>query len=361
MPADVPHPDLRKHGLPNSADRPFGPHVVSTPYDSLSRSERRGCAAKGSQKRFQVSRVHDRYAARLQQIESLRTQIELAVGHIQSFRSKLLFTVRGEFLHSISGNPPIARISAPRGVNVQLYLLLLMEAQSRSQGGQPASSQLPLVAGPRDVSWTNLVVSPAKANLNAAVRISEQGNRARQVRSAFIRLEQEGLVRIESGRRRSTFRASLLHESGMKGTTHPYIIPYPFESALHLPRSFYTQGWIYLLTPSEIRMYMALRHLSQRLPLKHAEEGVYCAGFERVNAYAISRDVYESHLTLSKFGLIQNMDNPLRHRDGKYVRAQEKLAAGKALPAHRFKVCPDTALFDPAFQRVRRGLKSLLP
>jgi hypothetical protein len=308
-----------------------------------------------------MARVQDRYAARLQQIEGLRTQIEIATRHVRSLRSKLRFSIRSEFLHSYSGNPPISKLSAPRGVNIQLYLILLMEAQSRAQGGQPAPSPIPLIAGPRDISWTNLVVAPAKANLDAAVRISEPGNRARQVRSAFSRLEQEGLVRLKSGRRRSTFRVSLLHESGTQDASHPYIIPSPFESAVHLPQSFYTRGWVHLLTPSEIRMYLALRHLSQRLPQKHSTEGVYCAGFERVNAYAISRDVYESHIMLAKFGLIQNMNNPLRHHDGKYVRAQEKMATGKALPAHRFKVCPDTALFDPAFHRVRRGLKSILP
>jgi hypothetical protein len=59
---------------------------------------------------------------------------------------------------------------------------------------------------------------------------------------------------------------------------------------------------------------------------------------------------------LANFGLIKNMENPLRHPDGKYVRAQEKLVTGKALPAHRFKVLPESALFDSAFHRVRRGL-----
>ncbi|MGW0625979.1 hypothetical protein [Streptomyces sp. NPDC002758] len=108
-------------------------------------------------------------------------------------------------------------------------------------------------------------------------------------------------------------------------------------------------------------MYLALRHLSRRFPEKHEAEGVYCAGFERINSYAISRDVYESHIMLAKFGLIENVNNPLRHRDGKYLRAQEKLVAGHALPAHRFKVLPDAALFDSAFNRVRRGLLNVLP
>lgn len=308
-----------------------------------------------------MARAHDRLAARLHRVESLRTQIELATRHVRSLRSKVQFYIRSDFFHAYSGNPPISRISAPRGVNLQLYLILLMEAQSRARVGQPAPSPIPLLAGPRDLSWTNLVVATATENLQAAIRISEQGNRARQVRSAFARLEQEGLIRLQSSRRRSTLKVSLLHESGMQEIDHPYIIPSSFERPLQLPQSFFTRGWVYLLTPSEIRMYIALRHLSQRLPTKHATEGVYCAGFERVNAYAIARDVYESHITLTKFGLIENMQNPLRHRDGKYVRAQEALVTGKALPAHRFKVRPDTALFDSAFHRVRRGLMSLLP
>jgi hypothetical protein len=103
-------------------------------------------------------------------------------------------------------------------------------------------------------------------------------------------------------------------------------------------------------------MYLALLHLSKRFPEKHQSDGVYCAGFERLKAYAISRDIYESHTMLANFGLIKNMENPLRHPDGKYVRAQEKLVTGKALPAHRFKVLPESALFDSAFHRVRRGL-----
>lgn len=157
----------------------------------------------------------------------------------------------------------------------------------------------------------------------------------------------------------------LLHESGSaQFEKYGYTIPEWYEdlpSTVSLPVDFFRQGWVYLLTPAELRTYLVFKHLAGRFPDMHAERGVFCSDRDRKWVYNLSRDVYESHLTLSQFGLVEKMEDPSRHKDGRVVNYSEKLARGEANSPHRFRVAADTALREPAWDRIRRSLINYPP
>ncbi len=157
----------------------------------------------------------------------------------------------------------------------------------------------------------------------------------------------------------------LLHESGgSRRGYYEYVIPEWHEnpkSIISIPVEFFTRGWVYMLTDAEIRMYFILKHLAIKFPKAHEEHGVYLVDRDREWLYAITRDIYEAHLTLSRFGLIRLVDNPLRHKDGKVVDFKGFVSRGGLVPLHRFKVEPVEALRISPAPRIRRALLNYPP
>jgi hypothetical protein len=233
---------------------------------------------------------------------------------------------------------------------------MLFEAQCRRRSGDAGPSEWPLLTSSPDFpSWADVVVSEAKENLEAAKRISERAQRARQVSSAFSRLSKAGLAQHRKG------VVIPFHESGRRrdGSSLIYTVPAWYESppgTIELPVEFFTSGWIYVLTPSEIRMYLSLRHLAGAHPDVHKEQGVYFSATINLAEYNLTRDVYESHLTLSTFGLVRKVRDARRHPDGKVVNFAKYIQGGNVLSTHRFMMESDFFVRKDALARVKRGL-----
>ncbi|MFF4432024.1 hypothetical protein ACFYZ4_22945 [Streptomyces sp. NPDC001513] len=208
-------------------------------------------------------------------------------------------------------------------------------------------------------------MSTAKQNMEAVTPVTASQNRIRQIKSAIKRLSEEGLAVRNAGDASGPSPLMLLHESGtLDPDRNEYYIPERRErppSILSLPFQFFVRGWVHLLTPSEIRVYLIMRHLAARFPGAHEARGVYLTERDREWLYDISRDVYESHLTLARFGLIEKVENPYRHPDGKVVNFGEFLSKGGVVSPHRFKVCPDSALSVSAFERISKALLNYPP
>ncbi|KDN85960.1 hypothetical protein [Kitasatospora cheerisanensis] len=272
-----------------------------------------------------------------------------STGRLSTFaiRSSFFFT-RFDETHT----PPIVRIAATRGVNLQLYLLILFEAQCRRRYGSAGPSPLPLSSHEEALSWTSLTFSKATENAGIKVPISSRANRERQVRSALKRLADEGLIQRNVGTPPRAVMA--LDESGKhRKETAFYHAPDPFEHVIRLPAEFVTQGWLYLLTPAEIRFYFAFRHLEKRYLRR---PGAYFSPEARTSEYFLPRDVYESHLMLHRLGLIQRVKDPRRRSDGKLVDFHSYAERGEKWPIHLFKLGDDSLLHRPAYGPVRRAL-----
>ncbi|MFH9355151.1 hypothetical protein [Kitasatospora sp. NPDC017646] len=309
-----------------------------------------------------MPRSAERRAARLADLEEMeplwrRTTALCAQLHAEASSTGRLntFTIRSSFFFTgfdETGTPPVVRIAAPRGVNLQLYLLILFEAQCRKRRGFAGPSPLPLSSHEDALSWTSLTFSKARENAGIKVPISSRANRERQVRSALKRLADEGLIQRNVGTPPQAVMA--LDESGRKRKeTAYYHTPDPFEDAIRIPTGFVTQGWIYLLTPAEIRFYLAFRHLERRFLRR---PGVFFSQEARTSEYHLSRDVYESHLMLHRLGLIERVKDPRRRSDGKLVDFPSYAERGEKWPFHMFKLGNDSLLLRPAYGPVRRAL-----
>ncbi|MFB7472232.1 hypothetical protein [Kitasatospora sp. NPDC056184] len=219
-------------------------------------------------------------------------------------------------------------------------------------------SPLPIISTePEEASWVRVVASQAKENVEAKRQITESGNRARQVKSGFQRLASEGLVRVIKSSR-GAISIMPLHESGIADSrVNEYVIPeWDSGRLILLPTEFFTDGWIFILSQSEIRMYLVLLHMARRFRTNHRETGVYCAGSIRDYEYFLSRDVYEAHLLLEGFGLIRRVASGDRHFDGKLIQFHRRLERGDLMPAHRFKVMPRLAHVRNPMAKVKRVL-----
>ncbi|MFC8826242.1 hypothetical protein ACFT9I_12930 [Streptomyces sp. NPDC057137] len=323
--------------------------------------------AKGSNEGGDVtSRNVSRLTERLRRLETLRAQVATASQELATLQGggvkPYMIRIRTDLFHGRKGRrPSISKVSAPKGVNLQVYLLLLFEAQCRKRVGISGPSEIPLFPeDPEEVSWDKIVVSRAVDNSHGKSRTTARQNKLRQIKSAFNRLQEEGLVKVVPDPKRGPARIIPLHESGVPGggDSYEYSIPHTTYATVGIPSSFFTEGWVYCLTPSEIHVYFTLLHLQRRNPTEHQESGVYCAGLGRTRDYGMSRDVYESHLLLANFGLIHKVRNPLRHEDGKVKAFNELEKRGLPLPAHRFRVRPLHDVFTrSALECVTRGMK----
>jgi hypothetical protein len=241
--------------------------------------------------------------------------------------------------------------------------MALFEAQTRRRSGIAGPCPLPISGA--EISWVDVIVSEAKQNTQAKVPVTATQNRVRQIKSSIKRLADENLILRNVGDPASPYALMLLHESGIaQSEKRDYVIPESYETSptvVALPVQFFTSGWVYLLTDSEIRMYLILKHLAGRFPQVHASRGVYCTDRDRDWLYGISRDVYESHLTLARFGLIELVESSIRHADGKVVGYRDFLKRGGIVPPHRFRVAPDSVFFESPLGRMRRALLNYPP
>lgn len=313
-----------------------------------------------------MSRNAGRRSHRVQRLDALRPRVEQATRelrllHHQGVRPSTVGVRTALFTGNPYKRPPIARISAPRGLNLQIYLLALFEAQCRKRTGLAGVCPLPISDdGPLDFSWSGLVVSAARENTRAKAPVTSSQNRVRQIRSSLKRLDDEGLILRNVGDPKNPYPLMLLNEASAKRAERfDYAVPAEHEgprTMIQVPVQFFTNGWVYLLTDSEIRMYFIFRHLAGRFPEAHYKRGIYCTDRDREWLYVISRDVYEAHLMLTRFGLLERIANPSRHADGKVVNFDAYLDEGGVVSPHRFRVEPHRALMAKPIPRIRRAL-----
>jgi hypothetical protein len=195
------------------------------------------------------------------------------------------------------------------------------------------------------MAWINLLAAPAETRPDTKERIKPHRNRLRQLKSALSALEKEGLVEIPLGaggrNRYDSFR--LLHEAGRGryAASIPYKVPASGEWSFRVPVDFFLQGWLHALTNSEIAVYLMLCHLRDKHPSAHRHRGVYINGGPREDHYGLSRDTYEAHQMLKKFGLIHRASRPMRTLDDGTIR----------FDAYRFQVI-DQALNTRAIPHI---------
>lgn len=214
--------------------------------------------------------------------------------------------------------PPAAQMIDSRGIALKLHLVMLFAAHC--QAAERSRWKTRISVEPQEVepvSWMGLMAAHAVSNEGAGVQVrSSVENKARQIVSGLQKLRDLDLLLLpRSGKPRPYSRIELLRESG--GSTAAAPIPYKVPTAggvIALPVEFFTRGWVYLLSPSEIVSYLMWQDVNQHPRFDEP----FITAAERAGQFGLGREAYETHKQLDAFCLI-TVDRPTgRHSDGKF-------------------------------------------
>jgi hypothetical protein len=257
--------------------------------------------------------------------------------------------------------PPVLELASPNGIAQQVELVALFVAQAAGRHHRDGRVTLGIDLDTTDaqsVDWVDLVVPHSDITETAVIAASRRDARLGQVKRALNSLAAKGLVELPHQRdargKHKDFR--LLDEGGprLTGPTVPYRLPTPgTETVIGLPLDFYLQGWVYVLTKSEIALWLMLRHLQVLGGTPGAELTIF--GAERLRRYGLSKDAYKAWWLLERAGLIEVQVDPSRRPDSTVI----DFDPANPPATHRFRL-RDEGLGQPAPAAVKQSLVAAL-
>ncbi|MGW1658924.1 hypothetical protein [Streptomyces atratus] len=173
-----------------------------------------------------------------------------------------------------------------------------------------------------------LVATIARYEGPGILASSAETNKVRQIVQALKTLEGLELVRSASGVTGQVRRGILLRcENGKstKAASIPYTVPDGGERFLEIPVGFFTQGWVHVLTTSEIAALLmwfdVLKFSGLRVRLREDADPV-TMGFvnseQRHGYYGLGRETYETHKQLEAVEILDVYRPEKRYKDGKW-------------------------------------------
>ncbi|MFD8633751.1 hypothetical protein [Streptomyces sp. NPDC059533] len=238
--------------------------------------------------------------------------------------SRAVFRTKG-FLTpgSTEARPPLTRLVLPRGIAMRFYLLAVFEAHCQQDVGEPWMNRRPLSGVG---SWSDFVAIDGAYDKKSGTYMrddTKQGRndgdlRLRQVKSALTTLKglgtEQALVDIpqaRNGSRHQYGQFTLMKETGRGAYQTPDAYTVPVNTwnveTFTVPSDFFLNGWVQVLTPSEVATWLILRYHSQWAVKQHPETGVYLYGNRREEGFGLRRDAWEDGCQrLREFGLIRH-------------------------------------------------------
>ncbi|WP_155349313.1 hypothetical protein [Acrocarpospora pleiomorpha] len=187
------------------------------------------------------------------------------------------------------------------------------------------------------------MASPVETQLGGRNYISDRDKQLRSLQGALRVLSGEGVQLVSlpgfSKPKNKYENFELLDEGGARrGSPELYKVPRSSEAHFVLPCDFFRYGWIHVLDDSEITFLMMLTFLHADLQFDgeefESDHYVSVSSSERLLHFGMSRDAYEAHWTLRRFGLIDMKPGKGRFPDGR-VRGFDPY---RNAPLHRFRL-----------------------
>lgn len=248
-----------------------------------------------------------------------------------------------------SERPPATRLLTSRGSLLRFSLLTLFEVQTRiSPGRKQLSNPRPLIStGGTSVGWADLLVTDTRDYKPAGTHrrsIDTHAKKQAQLKQTITRLSAESyqLLKLRAGApANKKFEGfTLLNECGKRaaGPNVAYTVPDLLDTdTFTLPVEFFTNGWVHVLTESEIAMVLMCAHKHSSQP-----QGFRMPGDDRLQFYAVSPPTFETHVLLSKAGLLTVTADPKRTATGKLTpTAALKSGSMKGVLPHFIEFHPD--------------------
>lgn len=228
--------------------------------------------------------------------------------------------------------PPATRLFAPRGIALQLMLIALFEAQTRTTpGARSEGTKIPLRGeGSARLGWTKLLATSASTASGGKYLMTATDKQLRQVKIALARLEREGLVTPKDASRKTSryeeFR--LMYEDVLFGRPNdPYRVPADDEPYFEVPVELLTHGWVHVLEDSELALLLIAIYKRHQL----GDEPYKLEAGTRALLFGLGRDSFDAHLMLQRLDLIDVDADPHRYDDGKVNGYQNRGAQPHAL------------------------------
>lgn len=222
---------------------------------------------------------------------------------------------RSRLARDLATRPPVTRLVHRKSNALPLLLTGIYVAHLEGTPGQAFSN------GHRNA--TRMTGAESWATLAGLHTSGKSGPRNRRVRvtRALAQLEAAGLV--ETGRERLRDRFEFFRLNREDGSQRQYTIPGAnAPDTVHLPASFFLNGWHLALEPAEIAVLLAIIDLGQRIragPRRDREEsGVALPRSVRWGTYGISGEVYEAVHELAEFRVIELNDPMPTRRRGRF-------------------------------------------
>lgn len=259
--------------------------------------------------------------------------------------------------------PPVLELVSPNGIAQQLELVALFVAQTHGRqrsDGRVLTLGLELdTSDANKVTWIDVVVPYAEHTLKAVYAADRRDSRLRQVKRALETLKSKDLVELpNNGSARGKYvDFRLLDEGGRRpgGSPLPYRVPAAKEPVIDVPIEFFLQGWVYVLTKSEIALYFMLRHLRGPTVAGGEQAQVHIFGDDRLRRYGVGKDIYKSWWLLELAGLVDVEVDPGRRGDGTVVEFDPEDPPAP----HRFRL-RDDGLSKPAAASVKAAIATAL-
>jgi hypothetical protein len=181
---------------------------------------------------------------------------------------------------------------------LELVALFVAQVSGRTRQGGPVT-MLGLALDTVDanqVDRVDLIVPHAAHTREAVYAANRRDNRLRQVKRALDSLASKGLVKLPNAKaaRGKYDDFQLLDEGGPRLTSPPlpYRVPAANEQVIDVPIGFFLNGWVYVLTKSEIALWLMLRHLRGPAAAGGQVAQVSIFGDDRLRQYGVSKDAY---------------------------------------------------------------------
>ncbi|WP_315092794.1 hypothetical protein [uncultured Cellulomonas sp.] len=201
--------------------------------------------------------------------------------------------------------PSATRILDSRGAALRLYLTILAVAHKAVRRTATPATDLPLMG---DLGWVDLVAGRLKKQGAPRMAASDRDDRLRTVHAALRSLQAAGLIELPNdGKPKGTYEGFVpLREGGLLvPAAVRYTVPTAKNNPMSLPYTFISNGWVHLLEDSEIALLLMAACGLGSLTVPGLQPGwVAIPASTRLARYGLSRDTFDAHRMLRRFGLL---------------------------------------------------------
>ena len=204
-----------------------------------------------------------------------------------------------------SERPPASRLIDSKGIALTVELVLLFRATKLA--GRAGAKKVPLPTIDEindDFSLYRTVAVPAIRGRGANYAYSASDHRRRRLKAAVDRLTKAeyGLITREKETGHGRYRGLRLQREDRDplDVEREWTLPTRTEGVVEVPDSFFTNGWVYVLTDRET---VALLMLLEREALGTPQA---ITAWDRVVHYGLGPDAYKQLARVEAFGLVEH-------------------------------------------------------